>query len=67
ESRRALIFGFYKDLELKNLIVAVSSFRSQKNGLVDQGAKLDAELLEMALHLEEKFYPHLLTTTSDRR
>ncbi|GKB73274.1 hypothetical protein Tco_0934686 [Tanacetum coccineum] len=29
-------------------------------------AKLDADLLEMALHLEEKFYPHLLTTISGR-
>nr|GEU57487.1 putative reverse transcriptase domain-containing protein [Tanacetum cinerariifolium] len=29
-------------------------------------AKLDANLLEMALHLEEKFYPHLLTTISGR-
>ncbi|GJW14966.1 hypothetical protein Tco_0019099 [Tanacetum coccineum] len=30
----------------------------------DKVAKLDADLLEMALHLEEKFYPHLLTTIS---
>ncbi|GKG40318.1 hypothetical protein Tco_0467095, partial [Tanacetum coccineum] len=33
----------------------------------DKVAKLDADLLEMALHLEEKFYPHLLTTISSRR
>nr|GEU98548.1 ribonuclease H-like domain-containing protein [Tanacetum cinerariifolium] len=33
----------------------------------DKVAKLDADLLEMALHLEEKFYPHLLTTISGRR
>ncbi|GJW20594.1 hypothetical protein Tco_0031216 [Tanacetum coccineum] len=38
-----------------------------KDGLVDQVAKLDAGLLEMALHLEEKFYPHLLTTISSQR
>ncbi|GJV54720.1 hypothetical protein Tco_1455725 [Tanacetum coccineum] len=38
-----------------------------KDGLVDQVAKLDADLLEMALHLEEKFYPHLLTTISSQR
>ncbi|GJZ48814.1 hypothetical protein Tco_0603004 [Tanacetum coccineum] len=95
-----------KDLELKDLNVAVSSLRSQKDGLVDQVhaleticsglcdqvsgyerlkeqieefqdvqmnivndkvAKLDADLLEMALHLEEKFYPHLLTIISGRR
>nr|GEY31235.1 hypothetical protein [Tanacetum cinerariifolium] len=95
-----------KDLELKDLNVAVSSLRSQKDGLVDhmhalettcsglheqvfgyehlkewieefqdaqmkivddKVAKLDADLLEMACHLEEKFYPHLLTTISGWR
>ncbi|GJT70908.1 hypothetical protein Tco_1030194 [Tanacetum coccineum] len=95
-----------KGLEVMDLNVAVSSLRSQKDGLVDQVhalettcsglcdqvsgyerlkeqieefqdaqinivddkvAKLDVELLEMALHLEEKFYPHLLTTISGRR
>ncbi|GJV19178.1 hypothetical protein Tco_1368198 [Tanacetum coccineum] len=95
-----------KDLELKDLNTAVSSLRSQKDGLVDQVhalenicsglrdqvsgyerlkelieefqdaqmnivndkvAKLDVDLLEMALHLEEKFYPHLLTTISGQR
>ncbi|GJW25214.1 hypothetical protein Tco_0039025 [Tanacetum coccineum] len=29
--------------------------------------KLDTDLVELALHLEEKFYPHLLTTISGRR
>ncbi|GKC39418.1 hypothetical protein Tco_1051802, partial [Tanacetum coccineum] len=58
---------FAKDLELKDLNVVVSSLKSQNNGLVDQVAKLDADLLEMALHLEEKFYPHLLNTISGRR
>nr|GEZ79487.1 hypothetical protein [Tanacetum cinerariifolium] len=68
-----------KDLELKELNAIVSSLRSQKDGLVsqvhelelkvvnDKVAKLDADLVEMACHLEEKFYPHLLTTISDRR
>ncbi|GJZ37385.1 hypothetical protein Tco_0583576 [Tanacetum coccineum] len=37
------------------------------NIINDKVAKLDADLLEMALHLEEKFYPHLLTTISGRR
>ncbi|GJT01392.1 gypsy type transposase [Tanacetum coccineum] len=94
-----------KDLELKEVNVVVSSFKSQNDGLVDQVhalettcsslcdqvsgyerlkeqieefqdaqmnivndkvAKLDADLLEMALHLKEKFYPHLLTTISGR-
>nr|GEX14807.1 hypothetical protein [Tanacetum cinerariifolium] len=36
----------------------------QMNIVNDKVAQLDAELLEMALHLEEKFYPHLLTTIS---
>nr|GEX92565.1 hypothetical protein [Tanacetum cinerariifolium] len=70
-----------KHLELKDLNVSVSSLRSQKDGLVDQVhaldticfglcdqvAKLDADLLEMALHLEEIFNPHLLTTISCQR
>ncbi|GKD45536.1 hypothetical protein Tco_1270181, partial [Tanacetum coccineum] len=30
----------------------------------DKVANLDADLLDIALHLEEKFYPHLLTTIS---
>ncbi|GJV95754.1 hypothetical protein Tco_1547331 [Tanacetum coccineum] len=29
--------------------------------------KLHADFIEMALHLEEKFYPHLLTTIASRR
>ncbi|GJR32232.1 hypothetical protein Tco_1108464 [Tanacetum coccineum] len=29
--------------------------------------KLDIDLVELALHLEERFYPHLLTTISGRR
>nr|GEW85212.1 transposase (putative), gypsy type [Tanacetum cinerariifolium] len=33
----------------------------------DKFDKLDTDLVEMALHLEEKFYPHLLTTISGRR
>ncbi|GKE29527.1 hypothetical protein Tco_1444911, partial [Tanacetum coccineum] len=39
----------------------------QMNIVNDKVAKLDTNLLEMALHLEEKFYPHLLTTISGRR
>ncbi|GKG54431.1 hypothetical protein Tco_0560086, partial [Tanacetum coccineum] len=40
---------------------------AQMNIVNDKVAKLDADLLEMALHLEEKFYPHLLATISGRR
>nr|GEV11555.1 hypothetical protein [Tanacetum cinerariifolium] len=56
-----------KDLELNDLNVVLSSLRYQNDGLVDQVAKLDANLAEMACHLEEKFYPHLLTTISGWR
>nr|GFA57581.1 hypothetical protein [Tanacetum cinerariifolium] len=69
------------DLELKDVNVVASSLKSYNDGLVDQVhaletmcfglraqvAKLDAKILEMALHLEEKFYPHLLTTISGQR
>nr|GEW71806.1 transposase (putative), gypsy type [Tanacetum cinerariifolium] len=40
---------------------------AQMNIVSDKVAKLDTNLLEMALHLENKFYPHLLTTISGRR
>ncbi|GKA09512.1 hypothetical protein Tco_0688843 [Tanacetum coccineum] len=37
------------------------------NAVNERVAKLDANLLDMACHLEEKFYPYLLTTISGRR
>ncbi|GJT79288.1 gypsy type transposase [Tanacetum coccineum] len=40
---------------------------AQMNIVNDKVAKLDADLLEMDLHLEKKFYPHLLTTILSRR
>ncbi|GJQ96157.1 hypothetical protein Tco_0007296 [Tanacetum coccineum] len=40
---------------------------AQINVVNEKVAKLDADLLEMACHLEEKIYPHLLTTISGRR
>nr|GEV27705.1 hypothetical protein [Tanacetum cinerariifolium] len=40
---------------------------AQMNIFNDKVAKLDADLLEMAFHLKEKFYPHLLITISSRR
>nr|GEU34183.1 hypothetical protein [Tanacetum cinerariifolium] len=39
---------------------------AQMNIVNDKVARLDADLLEMALHLEEKFDPHLLTIISGR-
>ncbi|GKA96211.1 hypothetical protein Tco_0818306 [Tanacetum coccineum] len=40
---------------------------SQMNIVNDKVAKLDADLLEMTLHLKENFYPHLLTIICGRR
>ncbi|GJT26850.1 hypothetical protein Tco_0907125, partial [Tanacetum coccineum] len=40
---------------------------AQINIVSDKMAKLEVDLIEMALHLEEMFYPHLLTTISCRR
>nr|GEU54387.1 transposase (putative), gypsy type [Tanacetum cinerariifolium] len=40
---------------------------AQMNILNDKVVKLDVDLLEMTLHLEEKFYPRLLTTISGQR
>ncbi|GJY81301.1 gypsy type transposase [Tanacetum coccineum] len=40
---------------------------AQMNIVNEKVVKLDADLLEMALHLEETFYPHLLTTISGQR
>ncbi|GKC24201.1 hypothetical protein Tco_1026351, partial [Tanacetum coccineum] len=40
---------------------------AQINIVNDKVAKLDADLVEMALYLEEKFYPRLLTIISGRR
>ncbi|GKD26865.1 hypothetical protein Tco_1233079, partial [Tanacetum coccineum] len=40
---------------------------AQINIVSDKMAKLEVGLIEMALHLKERFYPHLLTTISCRR
>ncbi|GJW00003.1 hypothetical protein Tco_1555254 [Tanacetum coccineum] len=40
---------------------------AQINIVSDKMAKLEVDLIEMALYLEERFYPHLLTTISGRR
>ncbi|GKB93981.1 hypothetical protein Tco_0980118 [Tanacetum coccineum] len=45
----------------------IKEFHDARINIVnDKVAKLDADLLKMALHLEEKFYPHLITTISGR-
>ncbi|GKD06686.1 hypothetical protein Tco_1181660 [Tanacetum coccineum] len=40
---------------------------AQMNAVNEKVAKLDADLLEMACHLEEKIYPYLLTIISRQR
>nr|GEW05066.1 hypothetical protein [Tanacetum cinerariifolium] len=63
--------------EVADLDAVVTSVKLQNDNLVDQDDrmrdmndkfdKLDTDLVEMALHLEERFYPHLLTTIFGRR
>ncbi|GJV17201.1 hypothetical protein Tco_1362524 [Tanacetum coccineum] len=62
-----------KDRELKDVDATVTSLKcvcwrphvlASVNERVE---KLDADLAEMACHLEEKFYPHLLTTIFGQR
>nr|GEV35871.1 hypothetical protein [Tanacetum cinerariifolium] len=74
DSFKGKITELQSSVYAKDFDVTVSSLKSQNDDIVDQVhaleaaclvAKLDADLLEMALHLEEKFYPHLLTTISD--
>ncbi|GJR56493.1 hypothetical protein Tco_1407014 [Tanacetum coccineum] len=71
-----------KDRELTNLNAQLTSIKSHNDSLVDHVHELEdaqlkivndkfdklyADFVEMALHLEEKFYLHLLTTISGRR
>ncbi|GJX90136.1 hypothetical protein Tco_0343462 [Tanacetum coccineum] len=52
----------------KNLTERLEEFQdAQLKVFNDKVAKLDANIADMACHLEEKFYPHLLTTISGRR
>nr|GEU83471.1 hypothetical protein [Tanacetum cinerariifolium] len=47
----------------KRLKEQIKEFQdTQMNVVNDKVAKLEADLLEMALHLEEIFYPHILNT-----
>nr|GEX78449.1 hypothetical protein [Tanacetum cinerariifolium] len=49
----------------ENLTDRLEEFQDAQLKVVnDKVAKLDADLAEMACHLEEKFYPHLFTTIS---
>nr|GEU65501.1 hypothetical protein [Tanacetum cinerariifolium] len=71
-----------KEQEIADLDVVVTSVKLQNDNLSDQldefqddrikemndkFDKLDTDLVEMPLYLEERFYPHLLTTIFGRR
>ncbi|GJU09972.1 hypothetical protein Tco_1132368 [Tanacetum coccineum] len=46
----------------------IEEFQDARMSAVNEKvAKLDADLLEIACHLEERFYPHLLATISEQR
>nr|GEU51757.1 G-type lectin S-receptor-like serine/threonine-protein kinase LECRK3 [Tanacetum cinerariifolium] len=52
----------------ENLTKRLEEFQDAQLRIVnDKFDKLYADFVEMALHLKEKFYPHILTTISDRR
>nr|GEX03306.1 hypothetical protein [Tanacetum cinerariifolium] len=63
--------------EVANLDVVVSSVKLQNDSLADQDEKIKevnekfdklcVDFVDMALHLEENFYPHLLTTIFEHR
>ncbi|GJU33357.1 hypothetical protein Tco_1176946 [Tanacetum coccineum] len=51
-----------------NYMKQLEKFQDDRIKVVnDKLEKLDADLAEMACHLEERFYPHLLNTISGRR
>ncbi|GJX80143.1 hypothetical protein Tco_0328292 [Tanacetum coccineum] len=52
----------------KNCMDQLEKFQDDRMKVVnDKFDKLYTDFVEMALHLEEKFYPHLVTTVSGRR
>nr|GEV69717.1 hypothetical protein [Tanacetum cinerariifolium] len=52
----------------ENFMERLEKFQAAQLNIVnDKFDKLYADFVEMALHLEERFYPHLLTTISDLR
>ncbi|GJY48464.1 hypothetical protein Tco_0438420 [Tanacetum coccineum] len=67
-----------REQEVADLDAMVTFVKFHNDNLTDQVHKLEAssavlqdklvkDLVELALHLEERFYPHLLTTISGRR
>nr|GEY58957.1 transposase (putative), gypsy type [Tanacetum cinerariifolium] len=62
-------FGLQKKLSsYENLAEPLEEFQDAQLKIVnDKFDELYADFIEMALHLEERFYPHLLTTISGRQ
>ncbi|GJT56315.1 hypothetical protein Tco_0991369 [Tanacetum coccineum] len=64
-------------LSCDDLSIKASTFECEKDKLVDQDeqvkalsdhvAHIDSDLMDMALHMDEEFYPHYLTTNARRR
>ncbi|GKC54219.1 hypothetical protein Tco_1076964 [Tanacetum coccineum] len=56
-----------REQEVADLGVVLERFQDEKMKVVnDKFDKLYTDFIEMALHLEERFYPHFLTTISGR-
>nr|GEZ15697.1 hypothetical protein [Tanacetum cinerariifolium] len=62
-------FGIQEKVTVyENCMTQLEKFQDyQMNIVEDKFNKLYTDFVEMALHLEEQFYPHLLTTISGRR
>ncbi|GJW64819.1 hypothetical protein Tco_0116703 [Tanacetum coccineum] len=52
----------------ENCMSQLEKFQDEQMAVMhEKFNKLDADFIEMCLHLEERFYPHLLTTITGRR
>nr|GEY31375.1 hypothetical protein [Tanacetum cinerariifolium] len=66
--RRFLLPGFKRKLlRTRILLASLRNFKIKNEEVNEKFDKLYVDFVDMALHLEEKFYPHLLTTISGRR
>nr|GEW44582.1 hypothetical protein [Tanacetum cinerariifolium] len=66
--QRFLLPGFKRKLlRTRILLASLRNFKIKIEEVNEKFDKLCVDFVNMALHLEEKFYPHLLTTISRRR